>query len=185
MVNPTNDLDALQNLIRGCVRTGGPFRLASGRESDFYFDGKLVTLTAEGLELLGRVLAPRIIQTGALALGGPSSGADPMVAAIGLAARALGTDLQLFFVRKEAKGHGTGKRIEGPPIPAETPTTLVEDVITSGGSLARAVLAVREETGAVVEQAFCLVDREEGGAAALEEIGVTLTPLFRRSDFLD
>jgi orotate phosphoribosyltransferase len=182
-VNEKTDRELLKELIERCVKTGGPFTLASGRESNFYFDGKQVTLNATGLQLLGQILAPLIIETGANALGGPSTGADPMVAAIGLEALSLGKPLDLFFVRKEAKGHGTGKRIEGPPIPPRSSAVLIEDVVTSGGSLIRAILAFREETEAQVDQAFCIVDREEGGISALAEIGVTLHPLFVAHDF--
>ena len=171
----------LLDLLAGASRRG-EFVLSSGKKSDFYLNGKLVTLTTEGLDLVARLLLPRVRAHGATAVGGPSPGADPMVGALGVHAFREGVPLSLFFVRKEAKGHGTGQRVEGPPIPDGARVVLIEDVVTSGASLLSAVEAVREAYPCQVVATICLVDREEGGTEALARAGAPLESLFRRRD---
>ena len=109
--------------------------------------------------------------------------AAPALGAVALAASAsLASGLPFIIVRDEAKGYGTGNRIEGPFAEGEL-VCLVEDVVTSGGALAEAVAALRE-AGLVVRNAVCVVDREEGGSDALARLGVRLRPLFRATELL-
>jgi orotate phosphoribosyltransferase len=183
---PTSDHEADRAAMRDLLRANvkyGQFTLASGKTSDFYFDGRLITLNPAGMELIGRLVAAEAARFPVVtAIGGPATGAI----AIGVAAclhlrQAGGRDVQSFFVRKQAKEHGTAQQIEGPPLSETSQVIVVEDVVTSGGSVLRAVDAIRA-TGATVLDVIPLLDREEGAAEAFAAAGVPLTPLFRRSE---
>jgi orotate phosphoribosyltransferase len=182
--------ERLQEKLRGCIRLG-KIRLASGKETDFYFDGRLVSIEPEGSVLIAELMLDRIrkgIGRGEAkkvdAVGGLTSGADPITSSIGVLAYQRGVPLRLFYIRKEAKDHGTGKRIEGPPLPRGARAVIVDDVITTGGSILKARDALRDEAGAEVVAAMAIVDREEGGREALEREGLEVISLFRRTDFL-
>ncbi len=174
--------DRLRELVQGALRTG-TFTLASGKTSNFYFDGKQVTLDQEGALLVGEAIADLLADDPPEALGGPALGACPMVTAAGLMTHQRKLPLKLFYVRAATKDHGTGRRIEGPPLGEGTRVVLVEDTITTGTSLLSAVEAVRE-SGLVVDTVICLVDREEGGAENLLRHGLTLRAIFTRSQLL-
>jgi orotate phosphoribosyltransferase len=110
--------------------------------------------------------------------------AGPALGAVALAASAaMASGVPFIIVRGETKEHGTAKRIEGPFEPGEL-VCLLEDVVTSGGALAEAVSALRDE-GLEVRNAVCVVDREEGGSDALARLGVRLRGLFRASELLE
>lgn len=159
--------------------------LASGRTSDFYIDTKQASLTAEGHYLVGRLVLARIRERfgAAQAVGGMTMGADPIASATSLTSFLQGTPLPAFYVRKEPKGHGTNQWLEGKKgLPAGARVAVVEDVVTTGGSTLKAVERIRSE-GFVVEGVVALVDRQEGGRAAVEAAGVALEALFVRSDF--
>jgi orotate phosphoribosyltransferase len=176
------DTARLKELVGKTVKHG-TFTLASGETSDFYFDGRLVTLDQEGSLLVGAEAA-RVARTlGATALGGPATAACPIVTAAGICARELGVPLKLFYVRGEAKKHGTKKLIEGPALAAGDKVLLVDDVVTSGGSFLKAIAALREETKAEIVGAFALVDRLQGGREKLASEGIALHPVFTRRDF--
>ena len=100
-------------LERGAIRYGD-FTLSSGRKSAYYFDGRLISLDPEGAYLLGHSLLPLLTDARVSAVGGPTLGADPIVAAVATASWQQGTPIPAFIVRKEAKGYGTGQMIEGP-----------------------------------------------------------------------
>lgn len=156
--------------------------LSSGRTSNYYFDGRKVSLSPKGAYLIGEIICDMIENDRVDAVGGLTLGADPIVAAVGVAAYHRNLDLTLFIVRKEAKKHGTMRRIEGPPLSAGQRVVVVDDVITTGGSLIKAVDAVRE-IGCGVVKAIALVDRQEGGREALERAGVPVEPVFTAADF--
>jgi len=161
----------------------GDFVLRSGRRSDFYFDGKQVTLDGRGLYLVSRLILQRCHELGVSAVGGMTLGADPIAA--GVAALSGAEDAQplcAYIVRKEVKDHGTGKPIEGPVLQQGQRVALVEDTITTGGAVLQAYDRV-VETGADVVEAIVIVDREEGGREALAQRGLPLHALFRRSEF--
>lgn len=160
----------------------GDFTLASGRKSTYYLDGRLVTLDAEGACLIARVILDVVRQEGieAEALGGLTMGADPIAGAVAAISHAEGTPLSAFIVRKEAKGHGTGRRVEG-PLRTGARVIVVDDVVTTAGSTLQAIEAVKE-AGAIVSAVICLVDRLEGGAEALS--GYRYHPLFTVNDLL-
>jgi orotate phosphoribosyltransferase len=175
----------IATLLRRSLRFGD-FTLASGAKSSFYIDVRKSSLDAEGAALIGRLLFEAYedeLRAGDLtAVGGLTLGADPIVMALLLEAQGRGVGLDGFLVRKEAKAHGTGNRIEGNLAPGAH-TLVVEDVCTSGESALQAVRAARE-AGAIVEHAWCVVDREAGGAAALAAEGVRLTACVRLPELL-
>ena len=170
--------------ISGCIKTGRVV-LSSGKETDFYFDGRTISLDQEGALLIARLVLEELRKRPEIsAIGGPTSGADPMVSSTGLLAWQEDHPLQLFYVRKEAKAHGMQRRIEGPALAAGTRVLLVDDVLTSGGSLLRAIEAVGEDTEATVAGVLVLVDREEGGRERLEEVGVEVIASLAGASFL-
>jgi len=159
--------------------------LASGRQSDFYIDTRQATLSAEGHFLVGRLVLQEVreLVPDAQAVGGMTMGADPIASAVSLTSWLAGAPLPAFYVRKEPKGHGTGQWIEGRKgFPAAARVAVVEDVITTGGSTLRAVERCRAE-GLTVGGVVALVDRQEGGRAAVEAAGLRMRSLFLRSDF--
>jgi len=160
--------------------------LASGKMSDFYFDGKQTTLDAEGSLLVGNLFWETIAASGRRveAIGGPTLGADPIVTAVSLISALKGHPIPAFIVRKEPKKHGTGAWIEGEKnLKVGMQVALVEDVITSGGSLLKAVDKVRR-AGYFVSLLLAIVDREEGGAEILKRAGYPLVSLFTKTELL-
>ena len=149
----------------------GDFTLASGRRSTFYIDARRTTMSGEGLALIGPLAVERLRVLGwaPQAVGGLTLGADPVAYALALAARAQGLAIDAFSVRKAAKTHGTGRRIEGCFTPGAA-VVVVEDVITSGRSALDAIAAVSAEGGRVLG-VMAVVDREEGGREALTAAG--------------
>jgi orotate phosphoribosyltransferase len=144
----------------------GERTLASGKKSDYYIDGKQVTLDPQGLLIVGKAILSMLQGTKADAIGGPTLGADPIAAAVSLLSSQTGHPLKAFIVRKEAKKHGMQKMIEGPALVAGDRVVMVEDVITTGGSVLNAIKEV-EALGCLIIKVICLVDRDEGGAELL------------------
>ena len=174
--SPSERLLALA-LERGAIRYGD-FTLSSGRKSAYYFDGRLLSLDPEGAWLLGNALLPLLAEAGAAAIGGPTLGADPIVAATVMASWQAGRPLPGFIVRKEAKEHGTGQLIEGPLPPAGSVVAIVDDTCTTGGSLFHAISAA-EGAGCKVGLVMVVLDRNEGGSAALRERGYPFVALLQ------
>ncbi len=158
----------------------GDFVLRSGRRSTWYLDKYRFETAPEILTALGARLGDeaRAREPEAVRLAGPALGAVALAASASMA-----SGLPFIIVRGETKEYGTAKRIEGPFDEGEV-VCLLEDVVTSGGALAEAVSAVRDE-GLVVRHAVCVVDREEGGSDALARLGVRLHALFRASELLE
>ena len=154
----------------------GTFTLASGRTSHHYVNCKPVSLSGTGLALLGALMLEEI-ETAATAVGGLTLGADPLVSAVALQAALAGRDLDALIVRKEAKGHGTGAWLEGPLPESGSVITVLEDVVTTGGSSLKAVKQLRE-AGYTVNRVVTIVDRQEGGLAAMNAAGLELRSLF-------
>lgn len=148
----------------------GDFVLSSGARSTFYLDAKQVTYHSEGVELAGRAVLSVAREFHAQSIGGLTMGADAIVVSAVFASAVAGEPMTGFIVRKESKGHGLGKLIEGVS-PAGRKVALVDDVITSGSSLLKAAAAVRDAGGEVCV-AIGLVDREEGGGRAIEAEGI-------------
>ncbi|HSE45749.1 MAG TPA: orotate phosphoribosyltransferase [Gemmatimonadales bacterium] len=171
------ELAALDQLLLERSVRRGDFVLASGRRSSFYVDARLTTMSAQGLVLIGRVGLQAIRTKGWTpdAVGGLTMGADPVAYAIAAASVQSPPQVQAFSVRKEAKAHGTGRRIEG-NFAAGNRVVVVEDVLTTGGSAQQAVSRVRAEGGQVLG-VLTVVDREEGGLKALEAQGIEVVSL--------
>jgi orotate phosphoribosyltransferase len=176
-------------LLAKSVRTG-TFTLASGKTSDLYIDCRVTTLDPVGANLVGDIGWQAVrakIQAEGLhidAIGGMTMGADPISLAVGMTSARLhpAEALQVFTVRKEPKGHGQGKQIEGNFKSGDT-VIVVDDVITTGGSTLKAIDAIEREGGKVAF-ALVLVDREEGGREAIESRGIPVLALFSRSTLL-
>ncbi len=175
-------------LLEKSVRTG-EFTLASGKTSDLYIDCRVTAMDPHGANLIGKLgweTVKQEIATRGLdvqAIGGMTLGADPISLAVGMTSASDEKPLQVFTVRKEPKGHGKGKQIEGNFSEGDT-IVIVDDVITTGGSTIKA-MDVIEAAGGKVAFALVLVDREEGGRAAIEARGVPVVSLFSRSTLLD
>lgn len=153
----------------------GYFVLASGKESSYYFDGRLTTLWPEGALLVGRTFFEVISRAGVDAVGGPTLGADPIVGAVVLTSQLEGRPIPGFIVRKEPKRHGTQRHVEG-HLPEKGTVALVDDVITTGGSLLRAIEVV-ESAGCRVAKVVVLLDRNQGGSLELRKRGYDFTAL--------
>lgn len=153
----------------------GEFILTSGKKGSYYFDGRLLTLDAEGSYLVGKVLLPIVRAVGAEAVGGPTLGGDPIVAAVALTSHLEGTPVSAFIVRKEAKGHGTGQMVEG-PLKKGARVAIVDDTCTTGGSLFHAIGAA-EAFGCEVVKVIALLDRREGGSDEIRRRGYDFTAI--------
>lgn len=171
------DYSALITLLAERSTKRGWFTLASGKQSDFYIDARLTTMSPEGLSIIGplALLALRDAGWNVDAVGGLTLGADPISYAISYASASSGHPLRAFTVRKEPKAHGTGKLLEGPLREGDR-VAVIEDVITTGGSALRAVEAVRSAKASVTG-VLALVDRGEGGRQTIENAGVSVISL--------
>ena len=172
--------DALGGLLVEHALLEGDFVLRSGRRSSWYLDKYRFETEPHLLRALGTRLAEAVseVEPDAVRLAGPALGAVALAASASMA-----SGLPFIIVRGETKEYGTANRIEG-PFEAGELVCLVEDVVTTGGALAEAVSALRDE-GLVVRNAVSVVDREEGGSDALARLGVRLWRLFRAGDLLE
>jgi orotate phosphoribosyltransferase len=165
----------------------GEFTLTSGKTSDFYIDVKQTSLSAEGSYLCGKLILDLMLQADnpIQAVGGMTLGADPLVSAVSVVSHLEGSPVPAFIVRKEAKGHGTGNYIEGlSNMPTGCTVTLLEDVVTTGGTLIQVIKRV-EDAGFIVGQVITVVERQEGGTEVLAEAGYKLESLFTREQLLN
>jgi orotate phosphoribosyltransferase len=182
----SEDLDAIRTELHSLLATRafryGDFVLTSGRRSDYYVDGKQVTLDGRGAYLVARLGLDRCRLLGVAAVGGLTLGADPIAAAIATLSGQGAHPISAFIVRKEAKTHGTGTPVEGPALREGMRVLLVDDTLTTGGTFLQARDAIAP-TGAVIAGALCVVDRQEGGREALDTAGIPLHALFTRSEF--
>ena len=178
------DYSALITLLAERSAKRGRFKLASGKESDFYIDARLTTMSPDGLAMIGPLALLALREKGwqVDAIGGLTLGADPISYSISYASAASDHPLRAFTVRKEPKAHGTGKLLEG-PVKEGDHVAVIEDVITTGGSALRAIEAVRNAKASVVG-VLALVDREEGGRQAIESAGVGVISLVTASQII-
>lgn len=170
--------EALARVLREHAIRTGDFVLASGRRSEWYVDGRLVTFRGDCVEIVGRAVMEALDAAGGVdfdAVGGLAIGADPVTVAVAHASGARG-----FAVRKEAKDHGVGGRIAGPLQPDDR-VLVVDDTVTSGGSILQAVESVRE-FGCSVVAAASLLDRGGELGARLDKIDVPYLPVLTASD---
>lgn len=170
------DRVSLIELLKRDALKLGQFTLASGKTSHYYVDGRLVTLSASGAKQVGLgVLEVLRSFPEVEAVGGLTMGADPIVGATLALAGQIGLPLGGFLVRKEAKAHGTGRRVEGPMRPGMT-VAIVDDVATTGGSSLQAVDAVLAEGGRVAV-VIAMLDRLEGAEQVFQTRGLAFRSL--------
>lgn len=159
----------------------GSFVLSSGKTSNYYLDGRLITLTPEGAYLVASIILELIKDKDIQAVGGPTLGADPIVGAIALLCHLQGASLKTFIVRKAAKEHGTQRQIEGPQLSKNIRAALIDDVATTGQSLVEAKEAL-DKIGVIADKAIVIVDRNEGAGENLARHGLKLESIFKVED---
>ncbi|GFO69829.1 orotate phosphoribosyltransferase [Geomonas limicola] len=179
------ELERLKKIIIELSYEKRNVTLASGRQSDFYFDGKQTTLHPEGGYLTGKLFFEAIRDVeGVEGVGGLTLGADPIATATSVVSFLEGKPIPAFIIRKEPKGHGTGAWLEGRKnFKPGSRVVIVEDVVTSGGSSMKAIKRAEEE-GLVVLGVVTLVDREEGGRENIEKEGYWLKSIFTKAQIL-
>ena len=180
-MNPLNpSLDGIkENLLTLLAQQAyrfGDFSLASGKKSSHYVNCKPVSLSGPGLLSISSLFLKQLNESDS-AVAGLTLGADPLVSGVVMLAAQSGINLSGLIVRKEAKGHGTGAWLEGPLPPKGSVITVLEDVVTTGGSSLKAVEKLRNQ-GYLVNQVLAIVDREEGGVDAMSKADLDLNSLF-------
>ena len=190
------DIERLRDLVeRDCIRYG-EFTLTSGRTGKYYYNGKRITLRPSGAKLIGEALVDVVLASGAQAVGGPALGAVPIAMAVAAASLERGRDLPVFVVRMGQKQHGAQDLIAQPYASTELGETaadgeelltagrrvaIVEDAITTGGSVQKAIDALEALDCEVVLVAV-LVERHEGGGDALRRGGYDVVSIFRTDE---
>lgn len=159
----------------------GKFTLSSGKTSNYYLDGRIITLTPEGAYLVAGIMLELVKDEDIDAIGGPTLGADPIVGAIAVLSHINNIPIKTFIVRKAVKEHGTQRQIEGPQLKAGSKVILVDDVATTGKALIEAKQAL-DKINVRVEKAIVIVDRGEGAAQNLASAGLKLESIFEIKD---
>ena len=173
--------DELLYLLKTDAYKKGEFTLSSGKTSEHYVNCKPVTLTGRGLTLACLSFLEHI---NTQVVAGLTLGADPLVSGVAIVSALDKTLIDALIVRKEPKGHGTQAWIEGPELKEGTKVTVLEDVVTTGGSAIKAAEKLRD-AGYVVERVVAIVDRKEGGEDAIKEAGLELKSLFVLEDIVN
>ncbi|MBI3973940.1 MAG: orotate phosphoribosyltransferase [Chloroflexi bacterium] len=178
--------EELRQLLAKLAVRRGTYTLSSGAVSDLYIDCRVVTTLPRGMKLIGALMLDAVADLEDVkGVGGMAVGADPISAAVAMSSADTPHEIPMFFVRKEAKGHGLQKRIDGAfPQEPRAKVMVVDDVITKGGSVLQAIEAVEGETQGKVACVVVIIDREEGGADMLRERGYDVRALFTRKDFV-
>ena len=176
-----NKAELLKQLTEKSYKKGD-FTLSSGKKSSHYLNCKPVSLNSEGLNLISDLFLD-LMDSRPKAVAGMTLGADPLVSGLIVKAASQGLDLNGLIIRKEIKKYGTKAGIEGPMLEEGTLVTVLEYVVTTAGSVIKAVKKLRENNY-VVEEVLSIVDRQEGGLEALEYENVKLKSLFTIKDFL-
>lgn len=167
----------LARFLLGKSVTRGDFTLASGARSSYYVDVRLSSLSGEGIALIADAIASEIQGLQVDAVGGMDMGATPIVSAVVMRLHQLGqSPTEGFVVRKEVKKHGTMKNIEGNMPAKPGRLVIIDDVVTSGESIIKAVEAVQQK-GHQVVMAICVLDRNAGGGDRLRSMGFKYQPL--------
>ena len=177
--------DRLLRLLRERAHRAGEVRLSSGRRSTFFIDCKRVVLMAEGHALVGEALRRELaaLDPAPSAVAGVELGGCPLASAVACCSAGTERPYDAVYVRKKAKEHGSRRELEGADhLPPGARVVVLEDVVTTGASTLRAIERLRAH-GLDVVHVAALVDREEGGAAAIRGAGVTFSALYSRADF--
>ncbi len=156
----------------------GDFTLSSGKKSNYYINMKKAITEPKILSTISKLITEKIENEDVDKVAGPALGAVPIVTAV-----SLESGLPLLMIRKEKKGYGTSKLIEG-ELNNDDNIIVVEDVSTTGGSLLKAINAIQENGGNVI-RAFVVVDRQEGAIEEFEKAGIILEPLITVNEFFD
>ncbi len=180
------NLVALREKLKGRIDfLRGDFTLASGKKSDFYFNGKTTTLRPDALNFAARIFIEMMRESRPERVGGLTLGADALIGAVTALSYDLAMPMEGFIVRKEPKTHGTAQWIEGPELRPGQRIAIIEDVVTTGGSALKALARVRESVSdPVIVGVFALVDRLDGGREVLESEGVSLHAIFTKDDLM-
>jgi len=171
----------LSALLKNEALRRGRFVLSSGKISNYYLDGRIITLTPEGAYLVASIILELIKDEDIDAIGGPTLGADPIVGAIAALSHIKQIPLKTFIVRKTTKEHGTQRQIEGPALKKDSRVVLVDDVATTGKSLIEAKQALKE-IGVKVDRAIVIVDRCEGARDNLANADLKLESILKIED---
>ncbi|NLX52510.1 MAG: orotate phosphoribosyltransferase [Deltaproteobacteria bacterium] len=159
-----------------------PFTLASGRQSNYYFNCKPTTLDPEGMNLIGEVIFDMLKDAPVTAAGGLTLGADPIANALAVVSWQKGRPIKSFIVRKDVKDHGTKSAVEG-NVAAGERVVIIDDVITTGGSTIAAIEQVRR-AGLTVDRVITLIDREEGGRENILALVAPVQSVFTRTEIM-
>jgi orotate phosphoribosyltransferase len=159
-----------------------PFTLASGRQSNFYFNCKPTTLDPEGMNLIGAIIFDMVKDSAITAAGGLTLGADPIANALSVISYQKGKPIKSFIVRKDVKDHGTKSSIEG-NVQAGDKVLIIDDVITTGGSTITAIEHARKN-GLVVDRVITLIDREEGGRENIHKLVEKIDSILTRTEVM-
>lgn len=173
----------LLTLLKKEALKKGKFVLSSGKISNYYLDGRIITLTPEGAYLVAAIILELIEDKGIDAIGGPTLGADPIVGAIAALSHIKKIPVKTFIVRKVTKEHGMQRQIEGPELNKGDRAILVDDVATTGKSLVEAK-EVLVKKGVNVLEAIVIVDRGEGAKENLAKASLKLESIFSRSEII-
>lgn len=159
-----------------------PFTLASGRQSNFYFNCKPTTLDPEGMNLIGEIIFEMVKDAPVTAAGGLTLGADPIANALAVISYQLGKPIKSFIVRKDVKDHGTKSAVEG-NVKSGEKVVIIDDVITTGGSTITAIEHARK-AGLVIDRVITLIDREEGGRENILQHVDLIQSVFTRTEIM-
>ena len=158
----------------------GEFRLSAGKVTPYYFDGRLLTLDPEGAYYVAKAMLPLLRECGAQALAGPTMGADPIVSSVAVVSHLEGRPIPGLIVRKEAKGYGRMRAIEG-PLAEGSRVAVVDDTCSTGASTLQAIEAV-EAAGCTVVKVLAIMDRHEGGSDEIRRRGYDFTALLESNE---
>jgi orotate phosphoribosyltransferase len=159
-------------------------KLSSGKLSNYYIDLRRISLTSHGIYLIAHLFWDLIKNENVNAIGGPTLGADPIVAGVCLVAQQCKVPLRGFIIRKTPKEHGRQQLIEGKELLSGERVVLIDDVATSGSSLVKGVEILKQARAEVIK-ALVVIDREEGAKENLAKVNCPLLSLFTKSDFID
>ncbi len=178
-----HDKSELFRLLKTRAFSKGKFILSSGKESNFYLDARLVTLSAPGAYLTARVMLDMVKDDHLDAIGGPTLGADPMVGAIASLSYQEGISINTFIIRKQPKAHGKQQQVEGPLLKEGASVVIIDDVATTGKAFVESI-EVLQKMNIKIIKAICVIDRGEGATEALAKFNVPLESIFTIAEFL-
>ncbi len=173
----------LFHLLKTQAFAKGKFILSSGKESNFYLDARIVTLSAPGAYLTARIMLDMIKEDHLDAIGGPTLGADPMVGAIASLSHQEGSPINTFIIRKQPKAHGKQQQVEGPLLKEGCQVVIIDDVATTGKAFVESI-EVLQKMNIKIIKAICVIDRGEGALEALSKYKVPLQSIFTIAEFL-